>query len=104
MPEPGPHRFSPRPNRAHEVPWLEWGAEALERARPEDKPVLLSISAVWCHWCHVMDETTYSDQRVIELLPSGFIPVRIDSDVRPDVDARYNAGGWPPTATLGADG
>ena len=104
MPEPGPHRFSPRPNRAHEVPWLEWGAEAFERARAEDKPVLLSISAVWCHWCHVMDETTYSDQRVIELLRSGFIPVRVDADVRPDLDARYNAGGWPTTAILDGDG
>ena len=100
----GPHRFSPRPNRAHEVPWLEWGAEALERARAEDKPLLLSISAVWCHWCHVMDETSYSDPRVIELVSSRFVPVRADADVRPDIDARYNAGGWPTVALLDPDG
>ncbi|MGA2759838.1 MAG: DUF255 domain-containing protein, partial [Candidatus Cybelea sp.] len=53
-------RFSPRPNRAAEIGWMEWGADAFERAREEDRPILLSISAVWCHWCHVMDETTYS--------------------------------------------
>ena len=100
----GPHHFSPRPNRAHDIPWLEWGPEAFERARAEDKPVLLSISATWCHWCHVMDETTYSDQRVIERIASRFIPVRVDNDVRPDVNARYNMGGWPTTAFLDADG
>ena len=104
MPELGPHRFSPRPNRAHEIPWLEWGPDALARARVEDKPVLLSIAAVWCHWCHVMDETSYSDPRVIELVRSRFVPVRIDADERPDLDARYNAGGWPTMALLDPDG
>ncbi|MCK9486556.1 MAG: DUF255 domain-containing protein [Dehalococcoidia bacterium] len=97
-------RFSPRPNRAAEVPWLEWDASAFQRAREQDMPVLLSISASWCHWCHVMDETTYSDQRVIDLLASRFVCVRVDGDERPDVDARYNAGGWPTTAFLTPDG
>ena len=82
---PGPHHFSPRPNRAHEIPWMEWGPEVFERARAEEKPVLLGISAVWCHWCHVMDETTYSDQRVIDLVTSRFVAVRVDNDTRPDV-------------------
>ena len=54
-------RFSPRPNRAAEIAWMPWGADAFARATREDKPILLSISAVWCHWCHVMDETSYSD-------------------------------------------
>ncbi len=92
--------FSPRPNRAAEIGWSAWGAEAFERARREDKPVLLGISAVWCHWCHVMDETSYSDQRVIDLINERFVPVRVDNDQRPDVNARYNIGGWPTTAFL----
>ncbi len=101
---PGPHHFSPRPNRAHEIPWMEWGPEVFERARAEEKPVLLGISAVWCHWCHVMDETTYSDQRVIDLVTSRFVAVRVDNDTRPDVNTRYNMGGWPSTVILNADG
>jgi uncharacterized protein YyaL (SSP411 family) len=96
--------FSPRPNRAHEIGWLEWGQEAFERARREDKPVLLSISAVWCHWCHVMDETSYSDDAVIASIGKRFVPVRVDNDRRPDVNARYNQGGWPTTAFLTPDG
>ncbi len=98
------HHFSPRPNRADQIPWMEWGPEVFERAQAEDKPVLLGISAVWCHWCHVMDETTYSDQRVIDLVSSRFVPVRVDNDTRPDVNARYNMGGWPTTAFLDPEG
>ena len=61
-------RFSPRPNRADEIGWMAWGDDAFARAAAEDKPILLSISAVWCHWCHVMDETSYSDPGVIEAI------------------------------------
>ncbi len=96
--------FSPRPNRAAEIPWQEWGAEAFERAQRDDVPVLLAISGTWCHWCHVMDETTYSDPRVIDLLTTRFVPVRVDTDERPDVNGRYNAGGWPTTAFLTPEG
>jgi len=92
--------FSPRPNRAGEIHWQEWGDAPFERARREDKPLLLGISAVWCHWCHVMDETTYSDDEVIGLINDRFVPVRVDNDVRPDINARYNMGGWPTTAFL----
>lgn len=99
-----PFHFSLRPNRAAEIPWLEWDATAFQRAREHDRPVLLAISGSWCHWCHVMDETTYSDQRVIDLLASRFVCIRVDTDERPDVNARYNAGGWPTTAFLTADG
>ena len=98
------HRFSPRANRAAEIGWLEWGPEAFERARTADRPILLGISAVWCHWCHVMDETTYSDPRVIDLVREHFIPIRVDNDRRPDVNARYNMGGWPTTAFLAPSG
>ena len=66
--------------------------------------MLLAISAVWCHWCHVMDETTYSSQDVISAINRRFIPVRVDNDQRPDVNARYNQGGWPTTAILTPEG
>jgi uncharacterized protein YyaL (SSP411 family) len=96
--------FSPRPNRAHEIQWSPWGPQAFERAKRENKPILLAISAVWCHWCHVMDETSYSDDAVIEAINGRLIPVRVDNDERPDVNARYNQGGWPTTAFLTPDG
>ncbi|HZV48902.1 MAG TPA: DUF255 domain-containing protein [Candidatus Dormibacteraeota bacterium] len=100
----GGFHFSPRPNRAHEIRWQPWSPEAFERARAEDRPILLAISAVWCHWCHVMDETTYSDQRVIDLVNREYVPIRVDNDVRPDVNQRYNMGGWPTTAFLTPEG
>ena len=96
--------FSPRPNRAGEIAWNPWSDETFARAQREDKPILLSISAVWCHWCHVMDETSYSDAGVIERINARFVPVRVDNDERPDVNARYNMGGWPTTAFLSPDG
>lgn len=96
--------FSPRPNRAREIGWLPWSEETFERAKREDKPVLLAISAVWCHWCHVMDETSYSDDAVIAAINERYVPVRVDNDRRPDVNARYNQGGWPTTAFLTPDG
>jgi uncharacterized protein len=96
--------FSPRPNRAAEIAWQPWSEETFARALREDKPILLSISAVWCHWCHVMDETSYSDGDVIEAINAHYVPVRVDNDERPDVNARYNMGGWPTTAFLSPDG
>jgi uncharacterized protein YyaL (SSP411 family) len=96
--------FSPRPNRAAEIAWQPWTDDTFARALREDKPILLSISAVWCHWCHVMDETSYSDGNVIEAINARFVPVRVDNDERPDVNARYNMGGWPTTAFLSPDG
>lgn len=97
-------RFSPRPNRALEIAWKPWSEETFAEAAAADKPVLLSLSAVWCHWCHVMDETTYSDETVIKLLNERFVAVRVDSDKRPDINARYNMGGWPSTAVLTPQG
>ena len=99
-----PFHFSPRPNRAHEIRWRPWGAPAFAEAQRVGKPVLLSLSAVWCHWCHVMDETSYSDPEVIRLINDEFVPVRVDNDQRPDVNARYNMGGWPTTAFLTPEG
>ena len=96
--------FSPRPNRAGEIAWREWGDPAFAEAKAADKPILLAISAVWCHWCHVMDETSYSDAEVIRRINADYIPVRVDNDQRPDVNRRYNLGGWPTTAFLTPDG
>ena len=96
--------FSPRPNRAHEINWHEWNPNAFEEAKQQDKPILLGISAVWCHWCHVMDETTYSDPEIIQLANERFVPIRVDNDARPDVNRRYNLGGWPTTAFLSPEG
>jgi uncharacterized protein YyaL (SSP411 family) len=104
MPADADFRFSPRPNRAHEIAWRPWGDEAFAEAESSGKPILLSLSAVWCHWCHVMDETTYSNADVIAAINDGFVPVRVDNDRRPDINRRYNMGGWPSTGFLTASG
>ena len=93
-------RFSPNPNQAHSIEWLPWARSTFDRAQAEDKPLLLSIAAPWCYWCHVMDETTYSDPDVQSVLARGFIAVRVDNDQRPEINARYNVGGWPTTGFL----
>ena len=84
--------------------WLEWSKAAFQRAKKEKKPVLLGISAVWCHWCHTMDKLTYGDAKIAEFISKHFIPVRVDTDARPDINDRYNVGGWPTTAILASDG
>ena len=86
------------------IAWRDWSEDAFAASRSEDKPVLLTLGATWCHWCHVMDETAYSDPRVIELVNSGFIPVRVDVDQRPDISLRYNQGTYPSVAFLTPDG
>ena len=86
------------------INWLPWGAEAFAHASRERKPVLLSITAAWCRACHEMDRTTYADPAVAELIRDRFVPVRVDTDRRPDINERYNLGGWPTTAFLTADG
>lgn len=97
----------------HGVAWQEWGEEAFAQARQENKPILLDIGAVWCHWCHVMDTGiagdpqhtgTYSDPLVQERIAQSFVAVKVDNDRRPDINARYNMGGWPTTAFLTPDG
>jgi uncharacterized protein len=100
----GEFHFSPRPNRAAEIKWRQWSEKAFEEARQLNRPILLSISAVWCHWCHVMDETTYSHAGVIDLINRDYLPIRVDNDVRPDINQRYNMGGWPTTAFLTSAG
>jgi len=86
------------------IPWLPWGKKAFQKAKELDRPILLAISAVWCHWCHIMDQTTYSDGDVARLIEKKFVPIRVNRDQRPDIDKRYNMGGWPTTAFLTPDG
>jgi uncharacterized protein YyaL (SSP411 family) len=101
-----------RSARHQPVQWHAWGEAAFERAQAEDKPILLDIGAVWCHWCHVMDRESYEDAEMAALINRHFIAVKVDRDERPDVDARYQAavsaisgqGGWPLTAILTPDG
>ncbi len=85
------------------VNWRNWDGDAFEEARSSGKPVLLSISATWCHWCHVMDNETYSEEQVAQLVNNDFIPVRVDSDRNPEINSRFNMGGWPTTAFLTPD-
>jgi len=89
---------------AHPIKWLDWTNEAFQRARIESKPILLDISAVWCHWCHRLDHDTYSVPEIAEYIESHFIPIRVDTDKRPDINRRYNMGGWPTTAFLTPSG
>jgi len=85
------------------VDWYPWGAEAFEKAEAEDKPVLLSIGYSACHWCHAMAEESFSDPETAEIINRHFIPVKVDREERPDVDAVYmnvchamtGDGGWP---------
>jgi uncharacterized protein len=94
------------------VEWHEWSAGAFEKAARENKPVLLDIGAVWCHWCHVMDRESYENPAIAKLINENYVAVKVDRDERPDVDSRYQAavqaisgqGGWPLTAFLTPDG
>lgn len=86
------------------VQWQGWDEAAFARSREEDKPILLGISAVWCHWCHVMDRQTYSNEAVAAYINEHYVPVRVDNDERPDINERYNQGGWPTTAFLTPEG
>ncbi len=86
------------------IQWLEWGKDSFDLSRSSGRPILLDIKGSWCHWCHVMDETSYSDQAVIDTINKNFVPVRVDTDRRPDINRRYNMGGWPTTAFLDSEG
>ncbi len=101
-----------RSARHQPVRWHPWGDAAFALAHSEDKPILLDIGAVWCHWCHVMDRESYENPQIAALINEHYVAVKVDRDERPDVDARYQAavsaitgqGGWPLTAFLTPDG
>jgi len=85
------------------IHWEPWSDDVFARATREHKFVLLDLEAVWCHWCHVMDEMTYADDRVIKLMNAKYIAVRVDQDSRPDLSNRYEDYGWPATIVFAAD-
>ena len=98
---------------AHQpIDWHEWNDSVFARAKSEDKPILLDIGAVWCHWCHVIDRESYENAEIAKIINEHFVPVKVDRDERPDVDSRYQAaisalsgqGGWPLTGFLLPDG
>jgi len=101
-----------RSARHQPIEWMEWGEEAFAKAEREDKPVLLDIGAVWCHWCHVMDRESYENPATAKIINEHYVAVKVDRDERPDVDSRYQAavsaisgqGGWPLTAFLTSEG
>ena len=90
--------------RSEDIAWKPWSDAAFEQARKEHRFVLLDLEAVWCHWCHVMDEQTYHDDAVKKLIQDHYIALRVDQDARPDLSRRYEEYGWPATIVFGPDG
>lgn len=98
-------------HRDNPVGWYPWCAEAFEKARQEDKPILLSIGYSTCHWCHVMAHESFEDQETAELLNAKFVCIKVDREERPDIDAVYmracqalnGSGGWPLTVFMTAE-
>jgi uncharacterized protein YyaL (SSP411 family) len=94
------------------VDWYAWGEEALERARKEDKPILLSVGYAACHWCHVMEHESFEDEGTAALMNEHFVCVKVDREERPDLDSVYmdavvaltGHGGWPMTVFLTPEG
>ena len=94
------------------VDWYPWGDEALERAKAEDKPILLSVGYSACHWCHVMERESFEDREIAELMNESFICIKVDREERPDIDSIYmtavqamtGQGGWPMTVFLTPEG
>ncbi len=94
------------------VAWYPWGEEAFRLAKTLDRPILMDIGAIWCHWCHVMDTETYGNPEVARLINANFVAIKVDRDERPDIDARYQRavqvltgqGGWPLTVFMTPEG
>jgi hypothetical protein len=84
--------------------WQPWSDAAFREARAQNKFVLLDLEAVWCHWCHVMDDVTYRDPVVVRLLNQRYVLVKVDQDARPDISNRYQDYGWPATIVFAANG
>ncbi len=93
------------PSLASDGPkWSKWSDDLFTRAAAENRFVILDLEAVWCHWCHVMERTTYANPEVKELLAAKYLPVRVDQDANPDLSSRYGDWGWPATIVFGPDG
>ncbi|MBR0751467.1 thioredoxin domain-containing protein [Bradyrhizobium jicamae] len=97
--------FTASPALAADGPkWSDWSEDLFARATAEKRFVILDLEAVWCHWCHVMEKTTYADPKVQALLADKYLPVRVDQDANPDLSSRYGDWGWPATIVFGPDG
>src|SRR5215217_6355995 len=122
---PRPGRFKGMPNRLAQetspyllqhqdnpVDWYPWGTEALERAREQDRPILLSVGYSACHWCHVMERESFEDEATARIMNEHFVNIKVDREERPDVDSIYMSavqsmtrhGGWPMTVFMTPDG
>jgi uncharacterized protein len=97
-------RFSPNPNRANLIRWHEWSDDAFAKAKAEDKPLMLFLTAFWCRFCQRMDEGAFSDDENIALLNAYFVAIRAEDTQRPDVNTRYNLNGWPTIAFMAPHG
>ena len=86
------------------INWLEWDKKTFEKADKENKPIIMDIFGQWCHWCHEMDRNTYSDPYIIKEINDNFIAIKVDTDKRPDINERYNQGGWPTTVFMNPEG
>ena len=96
--------LAPAARAAEPLQWQKWSPDVFKQAQAEKRLVILDLEAVWCHWCHVMEKTTYSDPKVTGLLASNFVTVRVDQDANPDLSNRYGDWGWPATIIFAADG
>ena len=94
----------PNEERPDDIHWTGWSESIFKQAKKENKFIILDLEAIWCHWCHVMRKTTYSDPAVQNLLKSKYITVRVDQDSRPDLANRYREYGWPATIFFNSKG
>jgi uncharacterized protein YyaL (SSP411 family) len=92
------------PVQTRPVAWIPWSDDVFARAQREKRLVLLDLQAVWCHWCHVMEETTYRDPEVARIIAEHYLAVQVDQDSRPDLSNRYEDYGWPATIVFRGDG
>lgn len=91
-------------SNSYALNWLEWSEQHFSTAKKANKFVLLNLEAVWCHWCHVMEEKTYSDPIIAKLLSDKFILIKVDQDSHPELSTRYQEWGWPATIIFNAEG
>jgi uncharacterized protein YyaL (SSP411 family) len=89
---------------ASSLHWQPWSTDVFAQAARDHKFVLLDLEAVWCHWCHVMDEVTYADPAVRQELKEHYLLIKVDQDSRPDLSNRYEDYGWPATVVFNANG
>ncbi len=103
-PVPEISRFSPHTHMAHRIQWRAWGKASFDEAIHTDKPIFLLLTSLWCQSCHLMDKMTLSESRVIDVINADYIPIRVDCDLRPDINQRYNQNGWPSVLLLSTEG